>query len=836
MTRGLTWLGAAVLLAACGGGTMTGTVTVQGGSAANITAFVYGPVSKAAVTNAEGRFTASGLPDGDYSVVVKVRGADVEEQALAVTMTGGAASPEPAFTFSMATGTVTGKLVFADGSDASNVSVTLAGTTSRGTRTGAGGTFSFEKVPAGAYVVSVDLVDTREKRASVGVAVSGNSQDVGELRMTLVGRIGGTVTENGAPAGGVSVAVAGTPLSAVSDALGRFDFAEVPTGDASFVATAGAQQQLSATASTRVVRGANPDLSLALGDNQARRGTVTGAVNFITTQSPTVITVSVPGTNATATPAANGSFSLMVPAGDWDVVADAPFHPQRTLGRVHVDAGGTTSLPARELSWYRDVWTTDSTLNSAVQVAASATAPWAVVRTSESAVVRSLLFNTRTNDVRVLASTSVSSPRFSVNAKYLGFVLSGELFVYELATGAMTTWGTGVGTFDFSTDEQVLFAVRAGALERIRLASGATTRFPSTGSASAISQHTSDRWFVREASNDVTLVEPTTETAQIFTQVVSLNMYPTPWATSSCATNCTLQVVAPAGRVARTVAQTSTSFSVITSPGEYPTFVSAAGLYFIVQASSGNNYPLPTGTNRVIFNPDASRYAFQTVVAGNTTVREEALPPTMSPGTVASSSFGFSFAYVSNARLVAAEAAGPHRIFDMKISGGSASTTIETDVDTTFSVVVVPPLVVWPKLSSAKWQAFIGDKATLTVNEPITTPPSSVGVRALANDGTTDYAAVSFDSTSTWVVDEKLGQVRALLGGYGYAAERSGTSDFFFWQRPGAADYVAFGPELMMGVQDPGVLNLTSLVAGGERGVLAVSTDRKRLAFGVVRP
>jgi hypothetical protein len=77
-------------------------------------AFKVKPVDKILlITDA---MEATGLPDGDYSVVVKVRGADVEEQALPVTMTGGQPDLEPAFTFSMAAGTVTGTLVFADGS------------------------------------------------------------------------------------------------------------------------------------------------------------------------------------------------------------------------------------------------------------------------------------------------------------------------------------------------------------------------------------------------------------------------------------------------------------------------------------------------------------------------------------------------------------------------------------------------------------------------------------------------------------------------------------------------------------------------------------------------
>lgn len=839
MTRRLSMLAAALLLSACGGGgTLTGTVTVAGGSAANIAVFAYGPTSTAAVTNAEGRFEARGLADGDYSVVAKVRGADVEEVAVPVKMVGGKPETEPTLAFTMSSGTVTGKLVFADNSDASNVSVTLTGAASRGTRTGGDGSFSFEKVPAGAYVVSVDLVDTREKRASVGVAVSGGSQDVGEVRMTPVGRIGGTVTLNGAPAGGVAVAVAGSPLVATSDALGRFDFPEVPTGDATFVATGGTQNQLSATASTRVTRGANPDLALALGDNQARRGTVQGAVTFAGAQSPTIITVSAAGALTTATPAANGRFSLMVPEGDWDIVADAPFHPRQVLGRARVVAGQTTVLEGAQLSWYLPIYSTSATLNSVVTLGSSANHPWVVFRTSESSGLRSFLFNTETYDVRVLANTTTSNVRFSPNAKYLGFQLSGELLLYEIATGAITTWGTGISTYDFSSDETVLFAVRGSALERINLASGATTRFPSTGSAAGIYEHTNDRWLVRESSNDVMLVEPTIETAQVFTQVSTMTTYPTPWALTACGTSCTLKVLPYASRVAQTVGRSfSPGTNVLTSPADYPSFLDVS-TYVIVQASNGNYTALPTGTNRLQFSPDGKRYAFQTVVAGNTTIREEALPPTSNPAVMAQSSSGFSTAYMSNSRFVALEQGAPRRIFDGKATGnGALNVTIDSDVDQTLSPLLNPPLLVWAKASTMKWRAFIGDKASLTIDVPTTEIPGPNGVRSLAGtEAPTDYAAVSFDSITTWIVDEKLGQVRRYPGGYGYAADRSGNADFFYWQRPGALDFVAFSPEVAMAQADPGVIGTTSFYAKGERGTLAYTQDRRHVWFGVIRP
>lgn len=838
MTRRIAILAAAVLVSACGGGgTMTGTVTVQGGSAAGIAVFVYGAVSTAAVTNAEGHFEAHGLPDGDYSVLARVRGADVEEVAVPVTMTGGKPETEPTLAFTLSSGTVTGKLVFADGSDASNVTVSLSGAAARGTRTSGDGSFTFEKVPAGAYAVSVDLVDTREKRASVGVAVTGGTQDVGELRMTPVGRIGGTVTLNGAPSAGVSVAVAGSTLVAVSDALGRFDFAEVPAGDATFVATAGAQQQYSATASTRVTRGANADLDLALGDNQSHRGTVQGAVTFNTPQSPAVITVSVAGTATTATPDANGAFSMMVPEGDWNIVARAPFHPEKIIGRAHVVAGQTTTLEGAELSWYRPIFETTSTISSISTLGTSGNTPWMVFRTSESFGLRTFLFNFETYELRVLAGSSVSNVRFSTNAKYVGFVLSGELMLYEIATGTITTWGTGIGLYDFSSDEATLFAVRGSALERIALATGTITRFPATGNATQIAEHTNDRWLVRESSNDVMLVEPGNETAQVFTQVTAFSTYPTPWALTACGTTCQLKVLPYAGRAAQSVGRAfSTSPSVLVSPAEFPSFYDGSA-YVIVQASNGNNTVLPTGTNRLLFSPDGKRYAFQTVVSGNSTIREEALPPTNTPAPVAQSSSGFQTAYVSNSRFVAIEQGSLRRIFDGKSSGtGALNVTIDTDVDTSIPPVLYPPLLLWPKQSTNKWSAFLGDKGTLTIPVDLTQLPGPIAVRALGADTPTEYATVAFDGINTWVLDEKLAQVRKMPGGYGFSADRSGNTEFFYWQRPGNYDYVSFGPEIEMGQMDPGVLATNLFQAGSERGSVAITQDRHHLWFGVVRP
>ena len=78
------------LLSACGpAGSIAGRVTVEGGSAAGIAVFVYGPSSGATVTDGEGAFTVSGLPDGEYVVRATVRDADVEEVSVSTTIAQG---------------------------------------------------------------------------------------------------------------------------------------------------------------------------------------------------------------------------------------------------------------------------------------------------------------------------------------------------------------------------------------------------------------------------------------------------------------------------------------------------------------------------------------------------------------------------------------------------------------------------------------------------------------------------------------------------------------------------------------------------------------------------
>lgn len=837
--RKLVTLGGALFLAACGGGTMKGKVTVEGGSAAGIAVVILGPQSAAAVTADDGTFSAGGLSDGNYVVRATVRGADVEEVSVATRMSGGKADPEPTLAFKFATSKVTGKVVFADGSDSAGLAVTLSGTASRGVKTGAGGAFSFEGVPAGAYIVAAEAPDTREGRVGVSVATSGATTDVGELRLTPTGHVAGIVTYNAGPVANCDVSVAGTSVRSTTDAVGHFELVGIPAGDVTVVARASLSR--SVTETLRINRGANVDLALALADDPPA-GTLKGVVTFIGQQSPRVISVTIPGANpATANgelvlmPAVNGAFSSPVPAGEWDVYASAAFHPRQHIGHVRVAAGQTTVMPAAVLSWYEPLWESDATINSVSTLGTSATAPWVVVRVTDTQKVRSVLINTRTRDLRVLALGSVSLVRFSANARYVGFTLgSSQLFTYELATGDLKQWGTSVSSYDFSTDESVLFMVRNNVLERVVIASGARTLFPASGTATQILEHTPDRWLVRDPSNDVRLVTPASETAQLFSAVSVVSVTPTPWALTNCTVNCTLRVVTPNGTTNSMVSGTvAVSTSSLGTSGDYPGFYNpAASQYLIVKAADGTATILPAGTSSVVFNDIGTRYAFITSSGGTATLREEALPPG-SPMPLFQTTAAYGYAYVSSTRLVMFEASGARRFVDVK----SGVATIEPDVATASSLLA-PPLFVYPQQSTSKWRAFIGDKGTLTIDEAAATPVQNFAVRSFGGtaEPVTDYACVSYEATTSWIIDEKTGMVRRFLNGQCYSAMRSGTTEFYLAQRQGYPTFAVFGSgEPLLEYSEPRMVLTTLVGTSFERAVLALDEGRHTLWIGGFR-
>lgn len=857
----------AVLLAAltgCGpAGVISGKVTVEGGSAGGIAVIVYGPQSAATVTNMDGTFSVTKVPDGVYVVRATVRGADVEEVSVSTTVTNGTAAPEPILAFRASTARITGKVVMSDGSGANDLTVTAVGPETAGTRTSADGSFTFENLKTGAYVVSVEGPDTREGRVAIGVNASGTGANTGDLRLTPVGRFGGTVLFNAMPVANAPVVVTGTNAASVTDATGRFSLVDVPTGNQAVSVRVGTAPFFrSATVMVNVLRGSNPDVPITLTDDAPRTGTVTGTVTFHGPRTPRDITVNALGTGVTATPQANGAYSLALPVGTWDVVANAPQHPVKHLGRVTVIEGQSQALPGAEVTWWRPVWTSNTTLPSGPTTVATGlndSVPWSLVSFTDTSP-RLALVNSTTYDFRILAAGTASGARISRAGKYAGwFVNSGSsstVFVYEIGPATLTAFpfltpaapAQSVNRIEFSSDESAIFIVRTGvnSLTRIKFAtpSNPETFPPGGASANSIQLTSVDRWFVRDSSNAVRLVTPAIDVASVFTNVSAFGASPTAWAFTNCAATCEVYVLSP---TSTSPALRDTSINVVPNTynnfqaynydnrGDYPCFGNGTAA-FCVRSSDASHTQLAAFPTNFRLNEAGDRVIWTLPSGANAAVREEPMPP--SPGTtnLGSNSVGWNIGWISPTRAYALENSGGPRTLHLVRAGTTMS---ETDVGSQ-AVRIDPPLLVFPQQSTSQWRAYLGDGSVRQIPVATNIPAVGTSVRPLSGGptGLTRYGAVSFDNVNSFIVDETTMSVRQTAAGFaGSNGYRSGATEYFDLQRPGGASaYYVFNTNVLLEYSQPDV-TLTAIVgAPGVQAWLGLDEDRRTISIGGFQP
>lgn len=805
----------AVVLSACGpAGTLTGKVTVDVGSAANIAVVVYGPQSAATVTKEDGTFTVDKLPDGVYVAKATLRGADVEEATGNTTITQGKAAGDIALNFKISTAKITGKVVMADGSSPLNLSVTAVGPQTAGARTGSDGSFTFDNMKTGAYLVSVEAPNTKEGRVSIGVFASG-PVDAGELRLTPVGRVAGSVAYNMMPAAGVSVTVSGLAISATTDAMGRFSFDDVPAGMQAVTARVGTAPFFrSGTAMVAVVAGPNPDVMVTITDDPPPTGTVSGVVTFHGPRTPRDISISAPGSGVTPINAAtNGSYQLTLPVGVWDIVATAPSHPPRTLGRVTVNAGQVQTLPGQELSWWRQLWSSNTKINvGPIQIGGYDASNWGELYFDDG-TPRLAVFNSQTLDFRTVAAGSFNDYRVSKLGKYAMWYVANAVFVYEIGTGTTSMYAgsptSTVGRAEFSTDESTLFIVRNGpTLTRIPLGNPtAQTTWPTTGNATAVQSQNVDRWFVREGT-DVRMVLPASammpnDIPQVFSGIAAaqqLNVSPTAWALTNCTVGppqtCNLRVLAPNSTTTvqdMSVNPTPTTFNSfnnlgLDSRGDYPCFQNSQSLpvaAFCVQASNGTHLPLVAMPTQFKLNEAGDRVIFVFPSGANTALREEAMPPLMSTTNLGSNTVGWTTGWISPTRAYAYENSGSPRTLHLVKAGMDVT---DADVGNAQPVNVNGPLLTYGQASTQKWRTVLGDNATRAVDISTTFPLVSSAARRLGTGPVTKYGALSFDTTSFWVVDENLGMLKNVIGAYVAGnANRSSGNEFVTLNRVNAS-------------------------------------------------
>ena len=759
-TRALTTTFLSLVLISCGGakGTIAGKVTVEGGNSGGVPVIAYGPLSGAAATNEAGGFSITGLPDGDYIVKAVVRGAEVEERQVSVKISGGATSGEANLVFKMPVGKVTGKVIFSNAEDSSNLSVLLTGAVTRATKTQTGGTFNFEGLPTGTYVASVEVPQTREGRIGVGVGVAdGTPVDLGVLKFTPVGTVTGTVLSAMMGVARAQVAVSGTDVSTLTDDMGKFVLRGVETGMRTVVATAGERV---ATQTVDVSRTAEPDVMLTLAVQPPPTGTVRGVITFAGTESPTLIKVAAPAVPSVMPSGVgpNGAYSLTLPVGTWELFASAPNYGSRSIGSVTVFAGQTTLAPSTELSLYDSYFRALGVVSSVNVTASCSTAVgWSAVTMIVNGQTQLWLINALTRERRLLYIGAYGSPVFSNSCAQFAFTATGgasgdALLTYTIGSGLLTNRGTrgNIGLVDFSSDETVIFVWwMTLSLERIPLATGIGTQFNTTASAGQwVLRHTQDRYLVRNAT-DVKLVTPTTD-MPLFSNVTSVSATPVPWALTNCAaTLCDFKIVAATGTTPSTVSSALiTTVTSVTQPpalggglgaqnARFPVFIVTSGAttrYHIVDASNGMAQPLPVGTYFAQTNIDGSRLFYGTNVAATKSVFEEFMPPfTGNAAAFSTTSGNFAGGYIAKNRLVLMDSGTTPtnaRVIDAKGTDGVVLTVTPTNDVNAATFTLFGSGTAWLQSSTGKFRVVVANGDVTSVGLGLTTPVQTPTLRA----------------------------------------------------------------------------------------------------------
>ncbi|MFD0476828.1 S8 family serine peptidase [Nonomuraea thailandensis] len=153
------------------------------------------------------------------------------------------------------------------GEPVSGVTVTVAGPMRRTMVTGADGRYAIPRLLAGEYEVSAAKFG--HATATAAVTITAGQAATADVPMTVLptGVVSGTVATAGTPEPNATVEAAGTPVSAVTDASGRYSMT-LPHGSYELAVTPSSRCSSAATAPVTVAGDVTRDIELPLrGDN-----------------------------------------------------------------------------------------------------------------------------------------------------------------------------------------------------------------------------------------------------------------------------------------------------------------------------------------------------------------------------------------------------------------------------------------------------------------------------------------------------------------------------------------------------------------------------------------
>lgn len=811
-------------LTACGpNGKLTGKVVVEGGQAGNILVRVLGPTSVGVVTSDSGEFSASGLADGTYQVLAEVPNTDVSTQRATVKVSQGNADTQPTLTFKASVGKISGKVVLTDAGDASGLTVTLSGTDSRGAQTDSAGAFEFGGLKAGAYLVTAAVPGSVEGQVSVSVMVP-TAAALPDLTFSFTGTLTGNVKAGTANAPNATVNIPGTERFALTDANGNFTLRDVPTGEHTVMARL---NTATATQTVTVVRGTNTPLAFTL--TTALTGTVTGSVGFAGNIMETGITVSVAGTAYSTQVSATGEFSLTLPPGLWEVVADARNYPRKSVGMALVSPGVTTTLPTARMSLYKRLPFEDTITGGSGTAACEG--DWVLIEAAVSGADQLHLVNTATLSRRLLAvgTFSGNGAIMSSKCKWAALRFGSFVVLHNVATGEQRAL-TGAGTeLAFSPDEAFLFYYVSPTLHRYNVASGLDEVFPAN---TLVTVDAGRRYLVSSATVapfNYQLITQTTNTAA-FTNTQTVTAFGgAAMALTDCnaaiPSTCNLRTLGVSGTTVNTYATGSvvatSTLDTNNSVGEYFHVRTTAPASLLVRTSTGAGVAMPATTTWIRYSPNLSRVAYGAPNAAQV-LREEPLPATGSSAPIATSSTSFNSSaagYLSDTRFMVFDNGTPRRI-DVK----SGTAAIDTDVTASGSgpAALTGNCASWGKASTGKRLAVLGDGTDQLIDfaagtfGTVRVTPSYLGVVPPTPAPAPKYCAVNIDLNTVFILDSVKNEVRKLNGfnGAGFLATLGYTGNIFIAFRSVSGEAGLFLPTVdqYLPIVEPGISGTGSAI------------------------
>lgn len=217
------------------------------------------------------------------------------------------------------TGSLRGTLTTTRGAPLFGGTIRLSGGIETAFQTGSDGTFRFDRLPVGEYLVAATADDTLEGVTTRLVQVTGGAGDDAavELSLTGVGKVRGKVTLEDEPLGaGTQIAIGGSTQRTLTGVDGGFVVERVPEGKVSLFAVHDGWEP-SPLGSIELARGEERTVdAVLLKKTSTLTTTLTGKTTVPGATDHGGVVVTIAGTHAMGTSTADGSFTIdQVPVG-----------------------------------------------------------------------------------------------------------------------------------------------------------------------------------------------------------------------------------------------------------------------------------------------------------------------------------------------------------------------------------------------------------------------------------------------------------------------------------------------------------------------------------------